>query len=84
MAGTEAPGTTFRRDAETALRDYWGDHSVFAQGWEKIEPMEHFLVTWGYLALFVPRSLVVASRRFGVAIAYGGALASGQLITTAP
>jgi len=45
--------------------------------------MEHFLVTWGYLALFVATFLSSLGIPVGseVAIAYGGALASGQLIT---
>jgi len=47
--------------------------------------MEHLLVTWGYLALFV--STFVSSMGIPVgseiAIAYGGALASGQLTVSA-
>lgn len=46
--------------------------------------MEHFLATWGYLALFVATFLSSLGIPIGseIAIGYGGALASGQLVTT--
>jgi membrane protein DedA with SNARE-associated domain len=46
--------------------------------------MEHFLATWGYLALFVATLISSMGLPIGseIAIAYGGALASGQLTTT--
>jgi membrane protein DedA with SNARE-associated domain len=46
--------------------------------------MEHFLVTWGYLALFVATFISSMGLPIGseIAIAYAGALASGELTTT--
>src|SRR4051812_36524023 len=46
--------------------------------------MEHFLATWGYLALFVATAVSSLGIPIGseIAIAYGGALASGQLLTS--
>jgi membrane protein DedA with SNARE-associated domain len=46
--------------------------------------MEHFLATWGYLALFVATFLSSMGIPVGseVAIAFAGALASGQVIST--
>ncbi|HUY29861.1 MAG TPA: DedA family protein [Acidimicrobiales bacterium] len=46
--------------------------------------MEHFLATWGYLALFLVTFLSSMGLPVGseIAIGYGGALASGQLVTT--
>lgn len=46
--------------------------------------MEHFLATWGYLALFGATLLSSLGIPVGseIAIGYGGALASGQLATT--
>jgi len=73
------PALPFRRDAETALRDYWGDTRVFAQGWEKIEAHGAFSRHLGYSRSSLPRSSRrSASGRFGVAIAYGGALAAAS------
>ena len=46
--------------------------------------MEHFLTTWGYLALFVATFVSSMAVPVGseIAIGYAGALASGQLTTT--
>ncbi|HEX3947863.1 MAG TPA: DedA family protein [Acidimicrobiales bacterium] len=46
--------------------------------------MEHFLTTWGYLALFVATFVSAMAIPVGaeIAIGYAGALASGQLTTT--
>ncbi|MCU1495275.1 MAG: associated Golgi protein-like protein [Acidimicrobiaceae bacterium] len=46
--------------------------------------MEHFLATWGYLALFGATLLSSLGVPVGseIAIGYAGALASGQLVTT--
>ncbi len=46
--------------------------------------MEHFLATWGYLALFVATFISSMAIPIGaeIAIGYAGALASGQLTTT--
>ncbi|HVC26000.1 MAG TPA: DedA family protein [Acidimicrobiales bacterium] len=46
--------------------------------------MEHFLATWGYLALFGATFLSTMGLPVGseIAIGYAGALASGQLVTT--
>ena len=43
--------------------------------------MEHFLLTWGYLALFAVNLISSMGLPIGseVVIGYGGALASGQL-----
>ena len=45
--------------------------------------MEHFLATWGYLALFAATLISSMGLPIGseIAIGYGGALASGQLTT---
>lgn len=45
--------------------------------------MEHLLITWGYVALFVVTAVSAMGPPVGseLAIAYGGALASGQLLT---
>ncbi len=47
--------------------------------------MEHFLATWGYLAIFVACLISSMGLPIGseIAIGYGGALASGQLTTDA-
>jgi membrane protein DedA with SNARE-associated domain len=47
--------------------------------------MEHFLATWGYLALFGATLISSMALPIGseIAIGYGGALASGQLTTDA-
>ncbi|HWD24504.1 MAG TPA: DedA family protein [Acidimicrobiales bacterium] len=47
--------------------------------------MEHLLVTWGYLALFVATFISAMGIPVGseIAIGYGGALASGHLTTGA-
>ena len=46
--------------------------------------MEHFLATWGYLALFVATFISAMALPIGaeIAIGYAGALASGELTTT--
>ena len=46
--------------------------------------MEHFLATWGYLALFVATFISSMGIPIGseIAIGYAGALASGQVITS--
>jgi len=46
--------------------------------------MEHFLATWGYLALFVATFISAMALPIGaeIAIGYAGALASGQLLKT--
>jgi membrane protein DedA with SNARE-associated domain len=46
--------------------------------------MEHFLATWGYLALFVATVISTLGIPIGseIAIGYAGALASGHLTTT--
>jgi membrane protein DedA with SNARE-associated domain len=46
--------------------------------------MEHFLATWGYLALFVATFISAMAIPIGaeIAIGYAGALASGELTTT--
>jgi len=46
--------------------------------------MEHFLETWGYLALLVATAVSALGIPIGseIAIGYAGALASGQLVTT--
>ena len=46
--------------------------------------MEHFLETWGYLALFAVTLISAMGLPIGseIAIGYAGALASGQLTTT--
>jgi membrane protein DedA with SNARE-associated domain len=46
--------------------------------------MEHFLATWGYLALFVATFISAMALPIGaeIAIGYAGALASGHLMTT--
>ena len=46
--------------------------------------MEHFLATWGYLALFVVTLISAMGLPIGseIAIGYAGALASGQLTTS--
>jgi len=45
--------------------------------------LEHILATWGYLALFGVAALAALGIPVGseIAIAYGGVLASGQLVT---
>jgi membrane protein DedA with SNARE-associated domain len=47
------------------------------------DAMEHFLATWGYLAIFLATLISSAGIPIGseIAIGYGGALASGQLTT---
>ncbi|MGH9089470.1 MAG: DedA family protein [Acidimicrobiales bacterium] len=46
--------------------------------------MEHLLTTWGYVALFLVTAVSAMGPPVGseLAIAYGGALASGQLLST--
>ena len=45
--------------------------------------MEHFLATWGYVALFAATFISAMGLPIGseIVIAYGGALASGQVLT---
>jgi membrane protein DedA with SNARE-associated domain len=50
---------------------------------ERRTTLEHFLATWGYLALFAIAALAALGIPLGseIAIAYGGVLASGKVVS---